>query len=138
MRLPVVLACVLAGNEFYCSAPPTAVVSESCSGTTVTVVVSTGPVPITSWSPGCGMSRLVVFPESGSSALWTVYGSDGASENPIRSGVRYGQTPGDARTVAGPERLERGVTYLVELSRLVCDQGALCTLQPAGSARFQP
>ena len=138
MRLLVVLACVLAGNEFYCSTSPTALVFESCSSTTVTVVVATGPVPITSWSPGCGMSRLIVLPDSGSSALWTVDGDAGASENPIHSGVRYGQTPGEARTVAGPARLERGVTYRVEISRLICEQGALCTLVPAGSARFQP
>lgn len=138
MRLLVVIACVLAGNQFYCSAPPTAVVFESCSGTTVRVVVASGPVPITSWSPSCGISRLIVYPDSGASALWTVYGNAGSSDNPIHSGVRYGQTPDDARTVAGPERLQRGVTYRVELSRLTCDQGSPCSLVPVGNARFQP
>jgi hypothetical protein len=137
MRLIAAAALLIVQNEFSCSAPPLAVTFETCSTNAVTVQVTSGGVPTYRWTPSCGMSRLIVYPDNGSSALWTVYG-DAQATNPISSGVRYGQTPDNGRTVAGPERLQHGVTYRVEVSRLVCEQGALCILVPAGTARFQP
>ena len=136
MRLIAAALLIATGNDFSCSAPPTAVVSSSCASGKVTVVVATGPVPIYTWSPSCGVSFLMVSPDGGGSALWTVYGNS-SPENPIASGVRYGRTPADARTVAGPEPLRGGVTYRVVVSRLVCEQGVLCTLQPAGDTSFR-
>ena len=72
----------------------------------------------------------------GGSALWTVWGNS-STDNPIGSGVRYGSTPADARTIAGPEPLQSGVTYRVVISRLVCEQAAPCTLELAGDAQFR-
>jgi hypothetical protein len=85
------------------------------------------------------MGFLEVFPASGGGTLWTVYGDSATgSENPIPSGVRYGSTRLHAHTVAGPQPLQSGTTYQVRVSRLLCDQGVLCTLQHAGAADFQP
>src|SRR4051794_9775898 len=104
MRLIAAALVIVTGNEFSCSAPPTAVVMSSCASTKVTVVVATGPVPIYSWSPSCGVSFLMVQPTGGGgggggSALWTVY-ANSTTDNPIGSGVRYGRAPAEARTVA--------------------------------------
>ncbi len=137
MRFLAAALVIVTGNEFSCSAPPTAVTFSQCSGTKVIVNVATGPVPIYSWSPSCSVSVLMVSPASGGAALWTVSGNS-STENPIASGVRYGRTPAQARTVAGPAPLERGVTYRIAVSRLVCDQGAFCMLEPAGEALFVP
>jgi hypothetical protein len=136
MRLIAAALLIATGNEFSCSAPPTAVVMSSCASTKVTVVVSTGPVPIYSWSPSCGVSFLMVQTDGGGSALWTVYGNS-STDHPIMSGVRYGLTPAEARTVAGPEPLRSGVTYRVVVGRLVCEPGDACTLEPAGNAQFR-
>jgi hypothetical protein len=136
MRFIAAALLIATGNEFSCSAPPTAVVMSSCASTKVTVVVSTGPVPIYSWSPSCGVSFLMVQTDGGGSALWTVYGNS-TTDNPIGSGVRYGLTPAEARTVAGPEPLRSGVTYRVVVSRLVCESAGPCTLELAGDAQFR-
>jgi len=136
MRVMVAALLIATGNDFSCSAPPTAVVSSSCASAKVTVVVAAGPVPVYTWSPSCGMSSLMVSPEGNVAALWPVYGNS-STDNPIASGVRYGRTPADARNVAGPEPLHSGVTYRVVVSRLVCEQGVLCALQPVGDASFR-
>jgi hypothetical protein len=136
MRLLAAALLIAGGNEFSCSAPPTAITFSQCSGTKVIVNVATGPVPIYTWSPSCGVSALMVSRESGGAALWTVSGTS-STENPILSGVQYGRTPPQARTVAGPEELQSGVRYRITVSRLVCDQGAPCILEPAGDAVFR-
>jgi len=112
---------------------------EHCPGDTVAVQVAAGMTPFFTWLPACGVAFLEVYPSSGGGALWTVYADSGrGSENPIPSGVRYGITPQHGRTVAGPQQLQSGTMYEIRFSRLLCDQGVLCTLQHAGSASFQP
>ena len=138
MRLIAAAALLIAQNEFSCSAPPLVVTFETCANNAVTVQVTTGVTPVYKWSPSCGMSRLMVSPDTSFAAVWAVYGDAAPNNNSIGSSVRYGQAPENGRVVAGPERLQRGVTYRVEVSRLVCDQGAVCVLVPAGAARFQP
>jgi hypothetical protein len=134
----LVSAGVTAGNTFSCSAgAPTAAVSDLCPQNSVTIQITMGIAPVYSWSPPCGMSRLVVSADSQAAAVWTVDGNVDAVENPIQSGVRYGQTPDFGRTVAGPEPLERGVQYRVEVRRLECEQ-SMCLLVPAGAALFRP
>jgi hypothetical protein len=129
----------LAMVALACSDSPSQPTIEPCPGDTVAVQASPGSIPLFTWEPACGVGFLEVFPAAGGGALWTVYGdSDTGSENPILSGVRYGSTPSRAHTVAGPQPLQAGTPYRVRVSRLLCDQGVLCTLQDAGAADFQP
>lgn len=91
------------------------------------------------WSPACGVAFLEVYPAEGGGALWTVYAEAGTGPtNPIRSGIRYGMTPSQGMTVAGPQSLVRGTEYAMRVSRLLCDQGVSCILQDAGSVTFRP
>lgn len=137
MRL-IAVVLLIAGNEFYCATSPTVVAFGFCPDNNVTVHVAPGYSPVFSWSPSCGISALTVFAESDVNALWTVYGSASSNDNPIESGVRYGQTPASGRTVAGPLQLQRGVTYRVQVRRVICDPGSPCFAMAAGEARFQP
>jgi hypothetical protein len=134
---PLLLAA-LAVTSLRCSNSPSQPTFEPCAGETVTMQVSPGLTPLFTWSPTCGVGFLEVYPAVGGAALWTVSAeSDAGPENPISSGVRYGTTPLHARTVAGPEPLQSGTAYQVRVSRLVCDQGVLCTLHHAGDISFQ-
>ncbi|HKA57600.1 MAG TPA: hypothetical protein VKD28_03225 [Gemmatimonadales bacterium] len=137
MRL-IAAALLIAGNQFYCATSPGVVAFGYCPDNNVTVHVAPGVNPMFSWSPSCGISGLTVFVESDVTALWTVNGSASANDNPIESGVRYGQTPADARTVTGPLQLQRGVAYRVQVRRLICERGSPCYVMAAGETRFQP
>jgi hypothetical protein len=135
----VFLLALLAAGSLTCSDSPTQPIVEPCPGDTVEMRVSAGLTPLFTWAPNCGVGFLEVYPASGGGALWTIYAETAASsDNPIPSGVRYGRTPSDAETAAGPQPLESGSTYRVRVSRLICHQGELCTLQDAGAADFQP
>lgn len=130
---------IVAVTILACSDSPSEPRFEPCPGEAVTMEVSAGLTPLFTWTPACGMAFLEVYPAAGGSALWTVYAESGAGpENPIPSGVRYGTTPLRGHTVAGPQPLQAGDSYRARVSRMLCDQGALCTLQHAGDASFQP
>jgi hypothetical protein len=130
---------VFAVTSLTCSDSPSEPRFEPCPGDAVTIEASTGLTPLFTWTPACGIAFLEVYPAPGGGALWTVYAESGAGpENPIPSGVRYGTTPLRGHTVAGPQPLQAGHSYSVRVSRLLCDQGVLCTLQHAGDVSFQP
>jgi hypothetical protein len=129
----------LAVTSLRCSDSPSQPPLEPCPGDTVTLQASAGLTPLFTWLPTCGVAFLEVYPEPGGAALWTIYAESGSGpRNPIPTGIRYGTTPLNARTVAGPQPLQLGTAYRVRVSRLVCDQGELCTLQAAGDVLFQP
>ena len=109
---------------------------ETCPGDTVAVQVASGLTPQYNWAPRCGMQFLEVSPDSGGSPLWVVWAALGQT-NVLASGMHYGQVSPSSRTVAGPQPLQAGVVYRVRISRLVCQQGVLCTLNPAGTAPFE-
>lgn len=138
MRLIAALALLIADNMFSCEAPPTAPVVTPCPGNVVSVHVATSLSPFFTWMPDCGMAFLTVFEDSGGAVVWTVYSKNSAAENPIASGVRYGRTPAQSSDVAGPEDLQTGVAYRVQVARMICDVGKPCGLVPAGDAGFQP
>lgn len=139
LNLRTWLGCLLAltagGSGIFC-ASPTQPAFETCPGDTVVVQVRSGLTPQYTWTPRCGMHLLEVSPDSGGSPVWVAWSALGQT-NAIASGIRYGQVSADSRTVAGPELLQAGVVYRIRISRLVCQQGVLCNLDPAGTAPFE-
>ncbi|HWC75065.1 MAG TPA: hypothetical protein VG454_14110 [Gemmatimonadales bacterium] len=100
--------------------------------------VANSQTPFFTWMPDCGVAFLMVFAETGNSTAWTVYAQNSAAENPISSGVRYGRTPFNSSSITGPDQLQHGVAYVVQVARMICKSGTPCRLVPAGEARFQP
>jgi hypothetical protein len=139
MRVRLFVSVLLVLSSPSCSDSPAETIVEPCPSDALTVQASAGLTPLFTWQPACGVAFLMVYPAAGGGSLWTVYGdSEGASDNPIPSGVRYGRTPDRGNTVAGPEPLRRGTEYQVQVSRRLCDQGELCILQDVGGVSFRP
>jgi hypothetical protein len=135
----LLLTVALAAGTLACSDPTGQPALEPCPGDSVTLEAGSGVTPLFTWSPDCGVAFLEVYPAAGGGSRWTVYAdSSSAAENPIRTGVRYGMTPRHGVTVAGPLPLAPGTAYTIGVSRLLCDQGLLCTLAAAGHVTFQP
>jgi hypothetical protein len=128
-RLGVALLVLLGG----CSDNVHDVPLEECPDNQVSVSVSAGVQPIISWTPTCGMSSLNLFPAAGGASLWVLYSGSQASENPFRSGIRYGDAPEGALEVTGPEPLAAGTQYTVIIYRSIDG-----TQLQAGVATFQP
>ena len=105
----------------------------------VEVLVSTGQTPVFTWTPACGMASLQVFPTTGSpTSGWALYTGSRAAENPLRSGVRYGQAPPEALEPAPATALVAGTEYTITVYRWLGEAGGLGSLFPQGSATFQP
>jgi hypothetical protein len=105
----------------------------------VEIVVSGHRTPVFTWAPACGMASLQVFPTTGTGgSSWVLYTGPNAHQNPLRSGIRYGDAPPEAFEAAPPSDLESGREYEVIVFRWVGEgPGGPGSLFPRGSATFQ-
>jgi hypothetical protein len=109
----------------------------ACSDSqTVTVQVTASVTPRFNWAPACGMASLQVFLDSGSAGRWIVYSGSAAPENPLPSGIRYGQLPPKGVAPDGAQPLSSGVSYRVVVYRWVGAAGGPGSLFERGSATF--
>ena len=84
------------------------------------------------------MASLQVFSATGTGASsWVLYTGDNAPQNPLRSGIRYGDAAPEAVEPASARDLVSGMQYQVVVYRWVGDNGVLGTLLQRGSATFQ-
>jgi hypothetical protein len=104
----------------------------------VTVHTSLADGPRFTWEPSCGMASLQVFADSGGSGSWIVYSGSAAADNPLPSGVRYGQLPPNGVAPGGAQPLTRGLAYRVSVYRWVGQAGGPGSLFERGSATFTP
>jgi hypothetical protein len=137
---PTSLAAVLALVTLACSdgVEPTPIV-PCADDQDVEVSVSRDATPVFTWSPACGMASLQVFPTTGSQTSgWVLYTGSRAPENPLRSGVRYGEAPPEALEPAPATPLTPDTEYTVVVYRWVGEPGGeLGSLFPRGPAVFQ-
>jgi hypothetical protein len=104
----------------------------------VTVQVSAGTKPRFTWRPACGMASLQVSPTTGPPGGWVLYSGTHATENPLPSGIRYGEVPPKGVQPGGVGALSRGVTYRVFVYRWIGRLGEPGSLFERGSATFVP
>ena len=135
------LTSTLAALTLACSdgVGPTPIV-PCADGQEVEVLVSADQTPVFTWSPACGMASLEVRPTTGSSfSGWTLFTGPRAAENPLRSGIRYGEAPPEAVEPGPATELVPDTEYSVVVSRWVDfdESGAGGSLLPQGSATFQ-
>ena len=110
----------------------------ACSDSqTVTVRVTVSDTPRFTWAPACGMASLQVLPNSGGTGSWIVYSGSAAVENPLPSGIRYGQVPPKGVAPGGAQPLTPGVSYRVVVYRWVGAAGGPGSLFERGSATFE-
>jgi hypothetical protein len=103
----------------------------------VTVHVSGGTTPRFTWEPSCGMASIQVWPMDGSTGGWVLYSGMYAAENPLPSGIRYGEVPTKGIQPAPPTVLRGGVEYEVAVYRWIGDR-ELGSLFVRGTATFRP
>ena len=84
------------------------------------------------------MASIQVWAVGTGSGGWVLYSGARAFENPLPSGVRYGEVPPKGLAPAAPVPLSRGIEYQVEVFRWVGDSGGLGSLFPRGTATFRP
>jgi hypothetical protein len=114
LRLWTLAALILA-----CSDEPTAII-PCTDDQQVEVVVSGDPIPVFSWIPACGMASLQVFQGTGTGpSSWVLYTGANAEQNPLRSGIRYGEPPPEAVEFTPAAELESGTEYRVVVYRWV-------------------
>jgi hypothetical protein len=99
----------------------------------VNVTVSDDRTPIFSWTPPCGLASLQVWNQHQTSG-WVLYTGSRAAENPLRSGIRYGDAPPEALEPASATPLNSG-PYTVTVYRWIGESGA-GSLFPVGEATF--
>jgi hypothetical protein len=102
----------------------------------VTVSVGTGSRPVFTWAPACGMASLEVMAETDALFTWALSTGFGAAQNPLRSGVRYGEVPSEATALGPALTLSPGI-YRVTVSRWVGDPEGMGGLIQAGEALFE-
>jgi hypothetical protein len=100
----------------------------------VNVIVSTDPAPLFTWAPPCGLASLQVWDQNQTSG-WVLYTGSRAADNPLRSGIRYGDVPPEALEPGPATRLTSG-TYTVTVYRWIGESGA-GSLFPVGSVTFE-
>ena len=106
----------------------------------VEVLVSADKTPVFRWSPACGMASLEVSPTTGSGTSgWVLFTGSRAAENPLRSGIRYGQARPEALEPGPATELWPGTEYSVVVYRWIDfdESGGGGSLLPQGSATFQ-
>lgn len=104
----------------------------------VTVRVSAGTTPRFTWRPSCGMASVQVAATETSSDGWVLYSGSHAAENPLPSGLRYGEVPDQGVEPAPEARLQRGVEYRVSVYRWIGDSGGPGSLFERGAVTFRP
>jgi hypothetical protein len=97
--------------------------------------VSTDPVPLFTWTPPCGLASLAVWDQNQTSG-WVLYTGSRAAENPLRSGIRYGNAPPEALEPTPASPLTSG-TYTVTVYRWIGDESGTGSLFPVGEATFE-
>ena len=104
----------------------------------VTVLVSGGTSPRFTWDPSCGMASVQVWATETSSDGWVLYSGSYAAENPLPSGLRYGEVPPKGLQPAEPAPLRRDVEYRVAVYRWIGEPGGPGGLFERGIATFRP
>ena len=100
----------------------------------VEVAVRNDPLPVFSWTPACGLSSLQVWDQHQTSG-WTLFTGARTTENPLRSGIRYGQVPPEAIEPGPASPLLAGRPYTVTVYRWNGDASGFH--DPVGSATFE-
>jgi hypothetical protein len=103
----------------------------------VTVEVSAGTTPRFTWEPACGIAALWVIPVADPVAGWVLNGGLHASENPLPSGIRYGEVPPKGVQQAPAGKLVPGVVYRLTVFRWIGDVSG-GQLNERGSVNFAP
>lgn len=101
----------------------------------VEVMVGSGPNPVFSWTPACGLASLHVWDQNQTSG-WVLYTGPRTHENPLRSGIRYGDAPPESVEPAPATPLISGREYTVTVYRWIGDQAGGSHF-PVGSATFE-
>src|SRR6266498_1302616 len=109
---------------------------ECSDSQTVTVQVTTRVTPRFNWKQASGMASLQVFLDSGGAGRCIVYSGSAAPQNPLPSGIRYGQLPPKGLAPGGAQPLISGVSYSVVVYRWVGAAGGPGSLFERGSATF--
>ena len=104
----------------------------------VTVSVSAGTTPRFTWTPTCGMASVRVWAVATASDGWVLYSGSYAPENPLPSGLRYGEVPPKGLQPATPSPLRPGVEYRVGVYRWIGERGGPGSLFERGVATFRP
>ena len=107
---------------------------ECASDQEVTVSVQLSGRPTFTWEPGCGMASVSVLGPSQSG--WVLYSGADAADNPIGSGVRYGDAPAGTVEPSPATPLQSGAEYTVTVYRWIGEPGGSGSLFAQGSAEF--
>jgi hypothetical protein len=110
---------------------------QSCShDQEVAVIVNADPVPVFTWDPPCGLASIAVWDQNRASG-WVLFTGSRAADNPLRSGIRYGDAPPEALEPTPADRLTSG-TYTVIVYRWSSfDESGAGSLLPVGEATFE-
>ncbi len=101
----------------------------------VVIAVSDEETPLFTWEPACGFASLQIWDQNQTSG-WTLFTGSRAAENPLRSGIRYGEAPPEAVEPGPASPLVSGQTYRVVLYRWQGASGA-GSLLPYGETTFE-
>ena len=104
----------------------------------VAVHVSAGTTPRFTWQPSCGMASVQVWATETSSDGWVLYSGSHAAENPLPSGLRYGEVPPKGLEPAPETELRPGVEYRVTVYRWIGAAGGPGSLFERGTTTFRP
>jgi hypothetical protein len=104
----------------------------------VTIQVSAGATPRFTWDPSCGMASIQVWATETSSDGWVLYSGSHAAENPLPSGLRYGEVPPKGLEPADPVPLRTGVEYRVAVYRWIGEPGGPGSIFERGHGIFRP
>ena len=103
---------------------------------TVAVTVGAGLQPVLNWEPACAMAFLLI--EEGASDQWGISTDDTTWDDPAQANLivpplTYGVTPAVAQEFQSPTTLVSGVTYDVNLGRIVAAESAAECVLRAGN-----